>query len=139
MQALSTLIVSFRFLRSLLAIWLGGAFAIFAFAGGMSLNWSRWVAILLSVSVAASVTWVCWNRPVVPLDEKATSRTLSIVFVFAAIVSLVQLVRLCVFIVNPAAVRYAMSPSRGMGLPIRPACVTAYFVAGRFGATEPNI
>jgi hypothetical protein len=139
MQALSTLLVSYRFLHSLLAIWLGGAFAIFSFAGAMSLSGSRWVSVLLSAGVAAGVAWVSWNRPVVPLEEKATSLALSVVFVFAAIGSLVQLVRLCVFIVNPGAVGYAMSPSRGMGLPTRHACVTAYFVAGQSVATEPNI
>jgi hypothetical protein len=139
MQRPSTLLVSYRFLQSLLAIWLGGAFAIFAFTGTMSLSGSHWAAVLLSVVVAACVAWVSWNRPVVPLDEKAASPGLSIVFVLAAMVSLVQLVRLCVFIVNPAAVSYALSPSRGMGLPIRHSCVSSYFVAGQAVTTEPNI
>jgi hypothetical protein len=71
MQARSTLLVSYRFLHSLLAIWLGGAFAIFAFAGAMSLSGSRWVSVLLSVGVAAGVACVSWNLPVIPLDQRA--------------------------------------------------------------------
>ena len=125
MQALSTLLVSCIFLRSLIAIWLGGGFAIFAFAGAMSLGMSRWVAVLLSVGVAACVTWISWNRPAVPLDERAASSVLIIVYVLVAILSLVELARLCVFIVKPGAVSYALSPSRGMGLPIRHSCVSS--------------
>jgi alpha-1,2-mannosyltransferase len=139
MQALSTLLVSYRFLRSLLAIWLGGAFAIFAFAGAMSLSGSRWVSVLLSAGVAAVVAWVFWNLPVIPLDQKAAFPALSILFVLAAIASLVQLARLCVFIVNPAAVSYAIGPNRGVGLQPRHLCMTAYFVAAQSVATVPNI
>jgi hypothetical protein len=49
------------------------------------------------------------------------------------------LARLCVFIVNPAAVGYALGLSRGMGFSIRHSCVSSYFVAGQSIATEPNI
>jgi alpha-1,2-mannosyltransferase len=139
MQVVPTRFVSPVLLRGLIAVWLAGAFAVFAFAGVMSLGASHRVAVLLSVGVAASVACVCWKRPVITLDEKAASPALSILFVLAAIASLVQLARLCVFIVNPAAVGYAMSPSRGMGLPIRHSCVSSYFVAGQYIATEPNI
>lgn len=139
MQALSTLLVSLRFLRALLAVWLGAALAIFAFAGTMGLAKSRWVAVLLSIGIAAFVAWIAWNRSVLPLDEKAISRPLSIVFVLAAILSLVQLARLCVFIVNPAAVSYAIGPNRGVGLPPSHLCMTAYFVAAQSVATVPNI
>jgi hypothetical protein len=139
MQAVSILIVSCRFLRSLLAIWLGAAFAIFAFAGAMSLTGSRWVAILISAGVAAGIAWLSWNRPFLPLDEKATSVALNAVFVLAAILSLVQLARECVFIVNPAAVSYALSPTRGLGSSVSLSDVSSYFVAARSIATEPNI
>jgi alpha-1,2-mannosyltransferase len=139
MQTGSTRFVSSRLLRDLVAVWLAGAFGVFAFAGIMGLGALRWVAVLLSVGIAAGVGWVSWKRPVVPLDEKAASRALSIVFVLAAIVSLIQLARLCVFIVNPAAVGYALGPSRGMGLPTSHSCVSAYFVAGQSLATVPNI
>ncbi|WP_035347015.1 glycosyltransferase family 87 protein [Edaphobacter aggregans] len=139
MQAGSIRFVSSRLLRDLVAVWLAGAFGVFAFAGIMGLGALRWVAVLLSVGVAAGVGWVSWKRPVVPLEEKAASRALSIVFVLAAIVSLIQLARLCVFIVNPAAVGYALGPSRGMGLPTSHLCTTAYFVAAQSIATGPNI
>jgi hypothetical protein len=139
MQALSTLLVSSRFPRTLLAIWLGAAFAIFAFAGTMGLGASRWFATLISAGVAAGVAWLFWNRPVLPLDEKATSRALSIVFVLVALGSLVQLGRLCVFIVNPAAVGYALGPWRGLGTPPSHLCLTAYYVAGQAVSTEPNV
>jgi len=105
----------------------------------MGLAKSRWVAVLLSIAVAAVVAWIAWNRRVLSLDEKATSRALSIVFVLAAISSLVQLTRLCVFIVNPAAVGYALGPNRGVGLTPRHLCMTAYFVAAQSVATVLNI
>jgi alpha-1,2-mannosyltransferase len=139
MQALSTLVVSSCFLRSVLAIWLGAAFLIFAFAGSVGLGASRWLAALVSFGIGIVVASLPWNRPVLPLDQRATSRALSLVFVIAAMLSLVQLARLCVFIVNPAAVGYALSPSRGMGLPISHSCVSSYFVAGQAVTTEPNI
>lgn len=139
MQAISVRFVSSGRLCGLLAVWLAAAFGVFAFAGIMGLGASRWVAGLLAVGVAAGIVWISWNRPVVPLDEKAASPALSILFVLAAIVSLVQLARLCVFIVNPAAVSYALGPHRGVGLSTRHLCMTAYFVAAQSVAAVPNI
>ncbi len=136
---MSTRFVSSGLLRGLLAAWLAGAFGVFAFAGIMGLGASRRVAVLLAVGVAAGAACVSWDRPVVPLDKKAVSPALSILFMLAAIVSLVQLARLCVFIVNPAAVNYALGPHRGVGLSIRHLCMTAYFVAAQSVATAPNI
>jgi alpha-1,2-mannosyltransferase len=136
---MSTRFVSSGLLRGLLAVWLAGAFGVFAFAGIMGLGASRRVAVLLAVGVAAGAACVSWDRPVVPLDKKAVSPALSILFMLAAIVSLVQLARLCVFIVNPAAVNYALGPHRGVGLSIRHLCMTAYFVAAQSVATAPNI
>lgn len=136
---MSTRITSLVPLRVLIGGWLAGAFAIFAFAGAMSLELSRWIAVLLSVCVAACIAWICWNRLFIPLDERAASPALNILFVLAAIASLVQLARLCVFIVNPAAASYAIGPNRGVGLPPRHLCMTAYFVAAQSVKTVPNI
>ncbi|HEX7158821.1 MAG TPA: glycosyltransferase family 87 protein [Edaphobacter sp.] len=134
--AASASLVSARWLRGLLAIWLASSFGIFAFAGTMGLAKSRWVAVFISIGIAAVVAWIAWNRSVLPLDEKATSPALTIVFVLAAILSLVQLARLSVFIVNPAAVSYAHPVE---GLTPRHLCMTAYYVAAQSVATVPNI
>lgn len=123
MQVVSTRFVSPLLLRGLIVVWLAGAFGVFSFAGVMSLGISRWAAVVLAVGVATCVAWICWNRPVIPLDDKAASRALIILFVLAATMSLVQLTRLCVFIVNPAAVSYAIGPTRGVGLPPRHLCI----------------
>jgi alpha-1,2-mannosyltransferase len=139
MEVTPTRSVSTVLLRVLIAVWLACAFGVFAFSGVMSLGAPHWIAVLLAVSVAASIAWICWKRPVIPLDEKAASPALSILFVLAAIASLVQLARLCVFIVNPAAVSYAIGPNRGVGLPPRHLCMTAYFVAAESVKTVPNI
>jgi hypothetical protein len=126
-------------LNGLLAVWLAGAFGIFAFAGAMGLGASRWIAVLVATGIAAVVVWFSWSRTVVPLDKDAASGGLSILFVLTAIVSLVQLVRLCVFIVNPAALGYALGPHRGIGLSTRHLCMTAYYVAAQSAPTVPNI
>jgi alpha-1,2-mannosyltransferase len=145
MQAISDRFVSSGRLRGLLAVWLAAAFGVFAFAGIMGLGASRGIALLLSIGVAAGVAWLSWSRPIVSfrpivsLEEKAVFPTLGIVFVLSAILSLVQLVRLCVFIVNPTAVGYALGPNRGVGLPTNHLCMTAYFVAAQSAATVPDI
>jgi len=138
-QTVLTRFVSFNFLRGLIAMWLAGAFSIFAFAAIMGLRASSWVALLVGVGVAVIVLWAFWNRSIVPLDKNAATSFLKILFVLGAILSLIQLARLCVFIVNPAAVGYALGPHRGIGLPSRHLCMTAYFVAAESAATVPNI
>jgi alpha-1,2-mannosyltransferase len=139
MQAISVRFVSSGRLCGLLAVWLAAAFGVFAFAGIMGLGASRGIALLLSIGVAGGVAWLSWSRPIVSLEKKAVFPALDIVFVLSAILSLVQLVRLCVFIVNPAAVGYALGPHRGVGLPTSHVCMTAYFVAADSVARVPNI
>jgi hypothetical protein len=128
-----------RLLSELLAVWLAAVFGIFAFAGAMSLAGSRVAAFNFAFGTAAFVLWIFWSHPIVPFDEKATSRWLNILSGVAALASLFQLARLCVFIVNPAAVSYAIGPDRGVGLPPRHACMTAYFVAAQSVRAVPNI
>jgi hypothetical protein len=124
---------------ALIALSLACAFGIFAFVAAMGLWGSRVAAVIVAVSVAAFVAWFFWRRPVVPLDEEASSRALNVLSGLATIAALFQLARLCVFIVNPAAVGYAIGPSRGQGLTIKHSCVSAYFVAARSVTTVPNV
>jgi hypothetical protein len=138
-QTVPTGFISFNLLRGLIAMWLAGAFGVFAFAGIRGLGVSIWVAIFIAAGVTGIIAWASWNCRIISLDEKAASSSLNILFVIAAIVSLVQLVRLCVFIVNPAAVGFALGPHRGVGLSTRHLCMTAYFVAAQSVATVPNI
>jgi hypothetical protein len=138
-QPVPTSLVSSNLLRGLIAIWLAGAFGIFAFAAAMGLRASSRVALLIAVGVAAIVLWASWSRSIVRVDKNAASRTLSILFVLGATLSLIHLARLCVFVVNPAAVGYALGPHRGIGLTKRHLCMTAYFVAAQSAPTVPNI
>ncbi len=127
-------------LSASIALSLACAFGIFAFAAAMSLGWSTVIAAIVSVGVAAFVAWFCWRHPIVPLDDEASSsRALKVISGLATVAALIQLARLCVFIVNPAAVGYAIGPSRGPGLTISHSCLSAYYVAARSVTTVPNV
>jgi hypothetical protein len=97
--------VTARSLRALIALSLACAFGIFAFAAAMGLAGSRPVAVIVAVGIAAFVAWFFWRRPIVPLDEGANSRALKVISGLATLAALFQLVRLCVFIVNPCGGR----------------------------------
>lgn len=125
--------------RALIALSLACAFGIFAFAGTVGLVRSYVAAVIVAVSTAAFVAWMLWRHPVLPYEEEALSRTLKVVSGMATIAALLQLARLCVFIVNPAAVGYAMGPLRGPGLPITHSCVSAYFVAAQSVSKVPDV
>jgi alpha-1,2-mannosyltransferase len=131
--------VTARLLRALIALSLACAFGIFAFAAAMGFTGSKLVAVIVSVGIAAFVAWYFWRRPIVPLDEGANSRALNVISGLATLAALVQLVRLCVFIVDPAEVGCAIGPSRGLGLPVNHSCLSAYYVAARSVATVPNV
>jgi hypothetical protein len=126
-------------MRALAALSLACAFAIFAFAATMGLVGSTVIAAIVSVGIAAFVAWFCWRRPIFPPYEGANPRALKIISALATIVALILLVRLCVFIVNPAAVGYAIGPSRGPGLTTNHSCLSAYYVAARSVTTVPNV
>jgi hypothetical protein len=125
--------------RALIAASLACAFGVFGFAAAMGLTGSRLIAATVAAGVAAVVAWFCWRHPIFSLDEASASRPLKVISVLATIATLAQLARLCVFIVNPAAVGWALSPSRGLGLTISHSCLSAYYVAARSVATVPNV
>ena len=131
--------VTSRLLRALMALSLACAFGIFAFAAAIGFTGSKLVAAIVAVGIAAFVAWFFWWRPIVPLDEGGNSRALNVISGLATLAALFQLVRLCVFIVSPAEVGCAVSPSRGLGLPAKHSCLSAYYVAARSVATVPNV
>ena len=131
--------VTARSLRILIALSLACAFGIFAFAAAMGLTGFKLVAVIVAVGIAAFLAWFFWQRPIVALDEGASSRALNVIFGLATLAALFLLVRLCVFIVNPSEVGCAVSPSRGLGLPVNHSCLSAYYVAARSVATVPNV
>jgi hypothetical protein len=96
-------------------------------------------SVIVAIGITALVAWFFWQRPIIALDEGAGSRALKVISALATIVALFHLVRLCVFIVNPAATGFAISPSRGLGLTINHSCLSAYYVAARSAATVPNV
>ena len=105
----------------------------------MSFAASRWVAVFLCCCRCGMRRMGLLEPSGYSVGRERGFPSLRILFVLAAIVSLVQLARLCVFIVNPAAVGYAIGPNRGVGLPARHLCMTAYFVAAQSIPTVPNI
>jgi alpha-1,2-mannosyltransferase len=124
---------------ALIASSLACAFGIFAFAAVMGLSESRVAAVIVALGIAAFVAWFFWQRPILPLDEGASSRALKVISVLATIAALYQLARLCVFIVNPAQVGCAVGTSRGLGLVNSHSCLSAYYVAARSAGTTPNV
>jgi hypothetical protein len=125
--------------RALIALSVACAFGIFAFAGTMGLTGSRVAAALLAVSIAACVAWLFWRRSLLPYDQGAVSRTLKVISGLATIAALFQLARLCVFMINPAQVGYAIGPLRGPGLVVEHSCLSAYFVAAQSVSTVPDV
>lgn len=126
-------------MRALIALSLACAFGIFAFAAAVGLMGSTLVAVIVAVGTAAFVAWFFWRRPIIPLDEGAASRALKVISGLATLAALFQLARVCIFIVNPAQVSCAISPSRGLGLVNTHSCLSAYYVAARSAATSPNV
>jgi alpha-1,2-mannosyltransferase len=131
--------VTARLLRALIALSLACAFGIFTFAAAKGFTGSKLVAAIVAVGLAAFVAWFFWRHPIVPLDEGANSRALKVTSGLATLAALFQLARLCVFIVNPAEVGCAVSPSRGLGLPAKHSCLSAYYVGAGSVATVPNV
>jgi hypothetical protein len=64
---------------------------------------------------------------------------LNVISGLATLAALFQLARVCIFIINPAQVSCAISPSRGLGLVNSHSCLSAYYVAARSAATVPNV
>jgi len=136
-------IATARLPGALIALSLACAFGIFAFSGAMGLKGSRLAAGIVALGIAALVAWFFWQRPIMPLDEpleKGTgSRGLYLISGLATIAALFQLARVCIFIINPAQVGFAIGTSRGLGLISAHSCLSAYYVAARSAATVPNV
>ena len=124
-------------LRALVACSLGAAFGIFAFAIAAGVTGSPPAALVIAIIVAGLLAWTWRARPIIPLDEAASSRGLKIVAVVATIAALVQLGRLAVFMVDPSRPAYSSVPSSDWE--VRHSCLSAYFVAARAANQVPNI
>jgi hypothetical protein len=112
---------------ALIAVSVGVAAGICAFAVAAGLSGSLPLAFLVGTVGAGIAGWATWRRPIVVLDQTAASRGLRIVSGLATVVALVQLARLTVFMVAPAHVAYSTVPSSTWE--VRHSCLTAYFVA----------
>ncbi len=115
-----------RTLRSWIALSLACAFGILAFAATVGLTRSRLAAVILAVGIAGLVAWTFCRRSMIPLNNEKGSRAFKVLSGLATIAALFQLVRLCVFIINPAQTGYAIGPSRGLGVVIDHSCLSSY-------------
>src|SRR5688500_8509889 len=118
-------------MRLAIAVSLGVAFGVFAFAIVVGVSGSVPLAIVSGIVVAAGVGWRTWRRPLVETAENSPagiSPALRAVSAIATVAALVQLARLTVFMVAPTQVAYSTIP--GSAWEVRHSCLTAYFVAG---------
>src|SRR5262245_62687780 len=98
-------------MRFLAASGIGFAAGVFALAAAAGLTGSLATAAVGGVVVGLAVGWLIATRPVLPMDEGATSRPLKAVAAIAALAAAVQLARLTVFMVSAAHPGYSTIPS----------------------------
>ncbi|HKO18826.1 MAG TPA: glycosyltransferase family 87 protein [Acidobacteriaceae bacterium] len=135
----ATLPRKLRVVPAAVAVSLGCAFGIFAFSAAMGFTGSRVAGVAVAVVVAVLVGCVLWLRPIVALDQNAAPSALKVISALATVAALIQLARICVFMVNPAATAFAIGPQRAAGLSIRHSCLSAYYVAARSALAVPNV
>lgn len=126
-------------LRGCVALWLASLFGIFTFAAAKGLGAPFWVAGLVAASMVLGIARILWSGRILRLTGQGQPRFLIVLFGLGAISSVAQLTRLCVFVVNPAAVGYALDSHRGIGLAPKHACLIAYYVAAQAVSTVPNV
>lgn len=112
---------------------------LFTFAGAMALTGGLWLSVGIALLLTVATGWLVWRYPLVPLDAGACSPALTAVSALATAATLVQLVRLSAFMLDPAQTAYALGPSRGLGLPLAHSCMSSYFVAADAVDRTPNI
>lgn len=124
-------------MRLAAAFSLAIAIGIIALTATVGATGSVAVGVLAGVLAAGGSGVLLWRRPVVALDPATASRGLKVVSLLAAVLALVQLVRLAVFIVDPSRTEESTVPwSRWEVLH---SCVTAYYVAGKAVPDVPNV
>ena len=124
-------------MRMVVALFLGIAAGVFAFAAGAGLTGSWLAAALVAVVTAGLASLGVLFRPIVTLDEAACSRGLKAVSGVAALAALIVLGRLTVFMVDPTRVGYSSIPTSQWET--RHSCVSAYFVSGKAASSTSNI
>lgn len=123
-------------MRTAAAGCLGFAFGLFAFATAAGLTESRVLAGVAGLVTAAALALLFRRRPPVEIDPAACPRALRVVAAVATAGALVQLARLTVFAVAPAAGGYSWNP--GSEWELRHSCATAYFVAAEAADKTPD-
>ena len=124
-------------MRLAAAFSLAIAIGIIALTATVGATGSVAVGVLAGILAAGGSGVLLWRRPVVALDPATASRGLKVVSLLAAVLALVQLVRLAVFIVDPSRTEESTVPwSRWEVLH---SCVTAYYVAGKAAPDVPNV
>lgn len=115
------------------------ALGIFLFAAARGLYAATVLSVVVAAIGATAAGWALWRRASVLIQNEAAPRGLKLLSAVAAVAALVQLARVCIFIVNPALTAYAFTPARGLGLPPEHSCFSAYFVAAHAAPSAPNI
>lgn len=124
-------------MRLAIASSLAVAVGIFAFAALFGVAGSALVSGLVAAAAAAGAAWWFHRRPPLELDEAAAPRGLRILAALSAPLALVQLARLAVFMVAPAATGCSWLPASDWE--IRHSCVSAYYVAAELADSVANV
>jgi hypothetical protein len=83
------------------------------------------------------VAWLVITRPILPLEEADCSRGLKILSGVASVVTLVQLARLAVFMIDPSQINYSFVPSSKWE--VEHSCLSAYFVSAQASSSGQDI
>ena len=92
------------------ALFIAATAAIFVYAAIAGITEGGIIPWLAAGATAAGVGFLQWTRPAVPIDLRDTSRAFLAVSTVAAVLALVFVVRLTVFMVDPARTSYSTMP-----------------------------
>lgn len=122
-------------MRAAVSVSLALVAGIAGFATAAGLTGSLLAGVLLGLAVAALAGWTAHRRLFLVADAAPTA--LRVLSACAAVLALVQLVRLTVFMVEPARGDCSLFPSSAFEK--RHSCLTAYYVAGQAAADGRNM
>lgn len=120
-----------------LKIFLIALTAIFGFAATLGLSASMTAAIAIGILTAGIAGWLIRKFSIIQIEPSAYSRGLQILSIVGILISLIQIVRLTGFMIDPSKTNLSSVPWSQWE--IKHNCLTAYFVAAQSVKNVPDI